>query len=106
MENTHRKLLDLKEYLQSHSLGETHLTNLPQHFWETLGECIEETKPPLKIVKKGIAQSMDGTTLWINTTTDEKITINFKDDKVRWDLYCKAVKITIEVIDDNELKKE
>jgi hypothetical protein len=45
MENTHRKLLELKEYLQNNSLGEIHLTNLPQYFWEVLGECIEETKP-------------------------------------------------------------
>jgi len=106
MENTHRKLVELKDYLQNNSLGDIHLTNLPQNFWETLGECIEETKTPLKIVKKGIAQSMDGTALWINTTTDERITINLKDDRVRWDLYCKAIKVTFEVIDDNELKKE
>lgn len=53
-----------------------------------------------KIVKTGFAQAMDGTTLWINTETDEKITINLKDDRVRWDLYCKKVKVTIEVIED------
>jgi hypothetical protein len=104
MENTHRKLVELKDWLQDNSLGEIHLTNLPQHFWETLGECIEETKPPLKIIRKGFAQAMDGTTLWINTTTDERITINLKDDRVRWDIYCKPVKVTIEVIDDSELK--
>ena len=59
-----------------------------------------------KVIKKGVATAMDGSTLWINTTTDEKITINFKDDNIRWDLYCKALKVTIEVIDHNELKTE
>jgi hypothetical protein len=53
-----------------------------------------------KIVKTGFAQAMDGTDLWINTETDEKITINLKDDRVRWDLYCKKVKVTIEVIEE------
>ena len=53
-----------------------------------------------KIVKKGFAQAMDGTDLWINTETDERITINLKDDRVRRDLYCKNLKITIEVIDE------
>jgi len=55
------------------------------------------------LVKKGIAQAMDGTTLWINTTTDERITVHIKDDKLRWRLYCKPVKVTFEIIDDTDL---
>jgi hypothetical protein len=53
-----------------------------------------------KIVKVGFAEAMDGSTLWINTETDEKVTIRLKDDRVRWDLYCKKVKVTIEVIEE------
>ena len=59
-----------------------------------------------KIIKKGTASAMDGSTLWINTGNDELITIRFKDDKVRWDLYCKHLKVTIEVIDENELNNK
>jgi hypothetical protein len=61
-----------------------------------------------KIVKKGFAGSMDGSTLWIDTENDERITIRLKDDRVRWDLYCKNVKVTIEVIDekDRDTKKD
>ena len=44
MENTHRKLIELKEYLDNNSLNGTHLSNLPCYFWEILGECIDETK--------------------------------------------------------------
>ena len=58
-----------------------------------------------KIIKKGVAEAMDGSTLWINTTTDERITIRMNDDRLRWDLYGKALKVTIEVIDDVELHK-
>jgi hypothetical protein len=31
------------------------------------------------------------------------ITINVKDRDLRWDLYCKHVRITIEEIDENEI---
>jgi hypothetical protein len=41
LQNTLDMLNEVKDYLQNNSLGETHLTNLPQHFWETLGECIK-----------------------------------------------------------------
>lgn len=53
-----------------------------------------------KIIKTGFAEAMDGSTLWINTETDEKITIRLKDDRVRWDIYGKKVKVTIEVIEE------
>jgi hypothetical protein len=39
--NTSLMLHEVKDYLQNNSLGEIHLTNLPQHFWENLGECIK-----------------------------------------------------------------
>jgi hypothetical protein len=38
--NTLIMLNEVKDYLQNNSLGEIHLSNLPQHFWETLGESI------------------------------------------------------------------
>jgi len=52
------------------------------------------------IIKKGFAQAMDGDTLWINTETDERITIHIKDKETRWNLYCKHLKVTIEIIDE------
>ena len=50
----------------------------------------------MKKVIKGYVQAMDGETLWINTTTDEMVTIKVKDKKERWKLYCKEVTITID----------
>ena len=55
------------------------------------------------IIKKGFAQAIDGENLLINTQDDELIQIHIKDKKTRWDLYCKHLKITIEVIDKTEL---
>ena len=55
------------------------------------------------IIRKGFAQAMDGETLLINTQTDELIQVHIKDQKTRWDLYCKHLKITIEVIDETEI---
>lgn len=55
-----------------------------------------------KIVRTGFVQAMNGDELWVNTETDERITIVVKDQKLRWDLYCKHVEVTIEVIDENE----
>jgi len=52
------------------------------------------------IIKKGFAQAMDGDTLLINTETDERITIHIKDKETRWNLYCKHLKVTIEIIDE------
>ena len=31
-----------------------------------------------KVIKKGVATAMDGSTLWINTTTDEKLPLILK----------------------------
>lgn len=55
------------------------------------------------VVRKGFAQAMDGNELWVNTETDEMIKIVVKDKETLWKLYCKHVKITIEVIDETEL---
>jgi len=58
---------------------------------------------PIKIIRKGHVAAMDGNELWVNTQTDERIVIAMKDRDLRWDLYCKCVKITIEQIDESEL---
>ena len=42
LKNTLTMLKDLKKYLETNSLGDNHLSNLPCHFWETLGECISD----------------------------------------------------------------
>jgi len=46
---------------------------------------------------------MDGETIWVNTQNDELVTMHIKDKETRWQLYCKHVKVTIEVIDEAEL---
>ncbi len=56
-------------------------------------------------VQHGYTQAMEGEKLLINTVTDEMITVVMKDKKKRWDLYCKPVKITIEEISEEELKR-
>ena len=55
------------------------------------------------VVRKGFVQAMNGNELWVNTQTDEMIKIVVKDRETLWKLYCKHVKITIEVIDETEL---
>ena len=35
------KMKEVKYFLQNNSLNNVHLSNLPQHFWELLGECIQ-----------------------------------------------------------------
>jgi hypothetical protein len=42
--NALRLLKEAKDYLQNNDLNGTHLSNLPQHFWETLGEGINEVQ--------------------------------------------------------------
>jgi len=55
------------------------------------------------VVRKGFVQAMNGNELWVNTQTDEMVKIVVKDRETLWKLYCKHVKITIEVIDETEL---
>lgn len=55
------------------------------------------------IIKKGFVQAMNGKEVWINTTTDERITVYIKDENIRNDIYCKYVKVTIEVIPESEI---
>jgi len=60
---------------------------------------------PLKnadIVRKGFVQAMNGNELWINTQTDEMMKIVVKDRNIQRKLYCKYVKVTIEIIDESE----
>jgi len=49
LENTLIGLESVKEYLQENDLNGIHLTNLPQHFWETLGECIDDIRNYIKL---------------------------------------------------------
>lgn len=58
---------------------------------------------PKKIVREGFTQAMDGESLLVNTTTDEMVQITIKDRDLRWALYCKHVRITIEEIDEKEI---
>ncbi len=58
----------------------------------------------IKIIKKGYAQAMDGETLLINTQDGELVTVHVKDKALRWSMYCKHVKVTIEEIDESELR--
>lgn len=56
-----------------------------------------------KIETYGFIQAMDGDELWINTPTDERITVKVNDRDLRWNLYCKHVKITIEEVSEQEV---
>ena len=57
-------------------------------------------KEKIVLTNEGFAQAMDGEELWINTKTDEKVTIHIRDHDLRWKLYCRTVKITIETIEE------
>ena len=56
LENTLIKLKDFKEELNNfdapENLGGWSLSNLPTHFWETLGECINDIEQYIKNHKK------------------------------------------------------
>ena len=56
-----------------------------------------------KIIRKGVIEAMDGNECWVHTQTDEMVKISFKDRNQAWRFYCKSVKITVEIIDENEL---
>lgn len=55
----------------------------------------------MEIIRKGFVQAMNGNELWVNTETDEMVKIVVKDRDVQRELYCKHVKITVEIIDEN-----
>ena len=55
------------------------------------------------VIRKGFVQAMNGNELWVNTQTDEIVKFVVKDREAQRNLYCKHVKITIEVIDETEL---
>lgn len=53
-----------------------------------------------KITLKGnVAAIKGGHEVWVNTETDETITIKFKNGNLAWDIYCKDVVVTIEVLE-------
>ena len=52
----------------------------------------------ISFTQVGFAASMSGEELWIATETDENIKVVIKDHDLRWSLYCKNLKITIETI--------
>jgi hypothetical protein len=55
------------------------------------------------IERKGFVQAMSGEELWVNTQTDEIVKIVVKDPNVRKELYCKYVKISVDIIDEEDL---
>ena len=59
----------------------------------------------IKIERKGFVQAMSGTELWVNTLTDEIVKFVVRDRRLRWNTYCKPVKITIEEISEEELRE-
>lgn len=59
-----------------------------------------------KIIRKGFTAAMDGNKLLVTTSTDNMV--EFKVDngtRMPWDWYCKLVKITIEIISEEEYDK-
>jgi len=55
------------------------------------------------VIRKGFVQAVNGNELWVNTQTDEMVKFVVKDRETQRKLYCKHVKISIEVIDETEL---
>ena len=55
------------------------------------------------VIRNGFVQAMNGNELWVNTQTDEIVKFVVKDRETQRKLYCKHVKITIEVINEDEL---
>lgn len=56
----------------------------------------------IKITRYGFIQAMQSPNLFINTLSDEMVTVAVKNDRLRCDAYCKHVKITIEEISEEE----
>lgn len=50
------------------------------------------------IVRIGYTGAMDGKELWVNTETDEIVKFVVDDNELRWEYYCKNVKVTIEIL--------
>ena len=48
LESTLRNLKDFKKELSEHDFNGVILSNLPHHFWETLGECIDDIENFIK----------------------------------------------------------
>jgi hypothetical protein len=63
--------------------------------------------PKNKLIIPGYTGAMGGEDLWIATNNDEYgiIKVKILDDKLRSHLYCQNVKITIEIITEDEMKE-
>jgi len=96
------KYLGEKEIGDGKTKSKCFLTNELVILYTTDKEYKEYTKTN-SVVKKGFAQAMDGETLCINTQSGEMVTVHIKDREVMRELYCRHLKITIEVIDESEL---
>jgi len=60
----------------------------------------------IKIVKLGYTQANCGNELYVNTTTDEMITLTIKDRELLLKTYCNYVRVTVDVITEEEFDKE
>ena len=65
---------------------------------------LSDTTKPQPLVRYGYVKPLDGLTALINTQTDETIRVDFKNRGEQWAYYCKYVKVTIEVINEDEVK--
>lgn len=52
----------------------------------------------------GWAGATCGTEVYVNTIDDEMVTLNIKDRKERWKIYCNHVRITVETLTKDEFK--
>lgn len=57
------------------------------------------------IVRYGFVLAMDGKRNWINTVSDQLVTVDFKSREEQADNYCRWVKITIEEVPKEDVLK-
>jgi len=55
-------------------------------------------------VRVGYAQACSGNELFINTMTDEMITVVIKDHELLQKLYCNHVRVTVEIVSPEDLE--
>jgi hypothetical protein len=85
---------------ESHQIYGHDLCTLPEEVASKY-KTIDKNNPDV-FTTKGFVQAMNGLELWVNTVTDEIITVKVNDSDLRRKLYCKYVRVTIEIIDENE----
>ena len=56
-----------------------------------------------KIIRKGYIGAMNGTELWVMTQEDEMIKFVVKDRAIHRHFHTQHVKVTIEIIDEDEI---